>query len=298
MHFPKAKSVLAGACLVGACLAALASVPAALSAATPAKQLFGNKETAALLPAEPLGSYAKGCIAGAEPLIWNGPNHQVMRIERNRFWGHPSLISYLEKLAERAVAAGWPGLLIGDLAQPRGGPMLTGHASHQIGLDADIWLMPMPDRTLTFDERKTLSAVTVLTQNGRGKTVDPSVWSPAHVDLLRTAASFPEVARIFVNPAIKVALCEGAGRDRAWLRKIRPWWGHHYHFHVRLSCPDGAGTCSDQAAPPPGDGCAAELASWFKPPPKPVKPAPAPKKRPELTLADLPQACAAVLDAD
>jgi penicillin-insensitive murein endopeptidase len=195
-------------------------------------------------------------------------------------------------------AAGWPGLLIGDMAQPRGGPMLTGHASHQIGLDADIWLMPMPDRTLTFDERKTISAVSVLAGGASGKAVDPKVWSPAHVGLIRMAASFPEVARIFVNPAIKVALCEAAGNDRDWLRKVRPWWGHHYHFHVRLSCPKGAAGCANQAAPPAGDGCGAELASWFKPPPKPKKTAPPPKKRPELTLADLPKACTDVLNAE
>jgi hypothetical protein len=38
---------------------------------------------------------------------------------------------------------GWgKGLYIGDISQPRGGPMTSGHASHQIGLDADIWMLP------------------------------------------------------------------------------------------------------------------------------------------------------------
>ena len=79
----------------------------------------------------------------------DGPTWQAMRLSRNRRWGHPTMIKLIEKLSRDAVADGWPGLLIGDISQPRGGPMLTGHASHQIGLDADIWLTPMPDRRLT-----------------------------------------------------------------------------------------------------------------------------------------------------
>ena len=35
--------------------------------------------------------------------------------------------------------------------------MITGHESHQIGLDADIWLTPMPNRLLTCKEREDLT---------------------------------------------------------------------------------------------------------------------------------------------
>ena len=63
-----------------------------------------------------------------------------MRLSRNRNWGHPKLVEFLERLSAKGAKVGWPGLLVGDMAQPRGGPMLTGHASHQVGLDADIWL--------------------------------------------------------------------------------------------------------------------------------------------------------------
>jgi penicillin-insensitive murein DD-endopeptidase len=100
------------------------------------------------------------------------------------------------------------------------------------------------------------------------------------------------VARIFVNPAIKRALCREAGPDRAWLAKIRPWWGHNYHFHVRLSCPRGESECRDQALPPPGDGCGKELDWWFTE--EALHPAPSPPRKP-LRLADLPQACAALV---
>lgn len=284
-------------CASAGVAALMLALPAQVSAQTPAKTLFSKKDTAALLPAAALGSYAKGCLAGAEPIDWNGPRHQVMRLGRNRYWGHPTLVSYINKLADRANAKGWNGVLVGDMAQPRGGPMAGGHRSHQIGLDADIWLTPMPGRTLTFEERKSLSAVSMLDKTG--KAVDPSIWTPEHQVFIKTAASFPEVARIFVNPAIKAALCKAAGTDRGWLRKVRPWWGHKAHMHVRLSCPPGVAGCKNQAAPPRGDGCGAELASWFKPPPKPKKGAKKPprKKRRELRMADLPNACRNVLAA-
>ncbi|MFV2092457.1 MAG: penicillin-insensitive murein endopeptidase, partial [Hyphomicrobiales bacterium] len=193
---------------------------------------------------------------------------------------------------------GWPGLLVGDMSQPRGGPTGAGHISHQIGLDADIWLTPMPDRRLTKQERKEMSAISVRAKDR--KTVDPKVWTQEHYNLLRAAASFPEVARILVNPVIKKKLCQTAGSDRGWLRKIRPWNGHYYHFHVRLSCPDGVANCRNQAPPAAGDGCGADLARWFVPPPK-VKAGKKKRKHKEkspLMMADLPQQCRAVLGAN
>ncbi len=262
----------------------------------PAKELFGAAAKPADLAARSIGSYSRGCLAGAKALPVNGANWQVMRLSRNRNWGSPVLIDYLEKLAAKAPSAGWTGLLVGDLAQPRGGPMLTGHASHQIGLDADIWLTAMPERTLSTGERETMSAVSMLDRSG--KRVDPAVFTPRHAAILKTAARMPGVARIFVNPAIKLALCEGEGGDRSWLRVVRPWWGHDAHFHVRLDCPRGEGACKAQDPPPPGDGCGEDLMSWFKPPPEPAKPSKPAKPRPPLTLADLPAACSEVLVAN
>jgi len=283
---------------------AILAVSLALALATPvaaepiAKQLFGAKATPAPMDSAAIGSYAKGCLAGGKALPWNGPHHQVMRLSRNRYWGHPELIAYLDKLEDAAATAGWAGLLIGDMAQPRGGPMVSGHASHQVGLDVDIWFTPMPDHMLSNDEREKVSAVSMLTKDF--KELDPEHWSDVRVRLLKAAASFEEVARIFVNPVIKRELCAVAGEDRGWLRKIRPWGGHDDHFHVRLSCPPGSAGCHNQAPPAAGDGCGADLAKWFKPPPKQKekkKTAPPPKKH-ELTLADLPAACAQVLKAE
>jgi len=264
-----------------------------------AKKLFGKVKIPSPLKARAIGKYNRGCLAGGKMLPVDGSAWQAMRLSRNRNWGHPSLVALVEKLAVDAKAEdGWPGLLVGDLAQPRGGPMLSGHASHQIGLDADIWLKPMPDRTLTHGEREKISAITMLGQDKL--SIHPDRWTPRHVALIRRAASYPEVARIFVHPVIKKALCKAAGKDRKWLRRIRPWWGHHYHFHVRLRCPPRSRGCVNQPAPPPGDGCGKQLKAWFKlltrpKPKKPTKPVKKRKPRPPVTLAHLPKACRQVL---
>jgi len=231
----------------------------------PAKELFGAVEVPAPLAARAIGSYSKGCLAGGIALPFNGPDWQVMRVERNRNWGSPQLIDYLERLSSDARAHdGWPGLLVGDLSQPRGGPMLTGHTSHQVGLDADIWLTPMPDHTLTLQEREDVTAVSMLKDPF---SVDTTVFTDLHIKLIRRAASYPQVARIFVHPAIKKSLCqraEVAGKNHTWLSKVRPWWNHHYHFHVRLACPRGMEGCVNQK-PVTGDlGCGKELDNWNK----------------------------------
>lgn len=258
-----------------------------------AKELFGRRDKPASLPARVIGGYARGCVAGAEALPPDGETWQAMRLSRNRNWGHPELVQFLKRFAAQVPEInGWPGLLIGDISQPRGGPMLTGHASHQIGLDADIWLTPMPERRLTRLEREEMSATNVVREDRLD--IDPRTWTPQHAALIRAAAQDRNVARIFVNPAIKKALCRDAGANRSWLTKVRPMFGHNYHFHIRLACPAGEDACIDQDPPPPGDGCGAELAQWFTP--EMLNPKPGPP-RPPMTMAQLPAECRSVLMA-
>ena len=281
---------------VAACLAGLLALGAVgpAGAATPAKQLFGAKADPAPMSPRAIGSYAKGCLAGGAQLPITGPAWQVTRLSRNRNWGHPALVSLIERIATQAQGEGWRGLLVGDMAQPRGGPMVSGHASHQIGLDVDIWFTPMPDHTMSRQERETLGATSMLKSGTR--QLDPGKWTEAHSRLVRTVAKQGDVDRIFVAAAIKKHLCEWAGYDRAWLRKVRPWWGHDDHLHVREDCPAGNTACKAQDAPPPGDGCGKELDWWLSDAPyaKSDKPS---KPKPPLTLADLPGECRAVIDA-
>lgn len=285
---------LAAALLAGG----LAALPARADGI--AKEFFG----AVSLPNQgrptSVGFYAKGCLSGAVAIPTDGPYWQAMRLSRNRRWGNPLLIRLLERFSQDAARQdGWNGLLVGDISQPRGGPMKSGHASHQIGLDADIWLTPMPKRTLTAAERETISARSMLKPNAF-LTVDESVWTPAHARVIMRAASYPEVERIFVNPAIKKKLCQTWTGDRSNLGKVRPYYGHDYHFHIRMHCPPGATSCKAQApVADKDDGCGQSLAWWFTSEPwaKPKPGSPPPKPPKPIMLSSLPAACTAVLEA-
>jgi len=278
--------------------AAPEAAPASLTPAqmkAPAKELFGAKAQPTSTPARAVGFYAHGCLAGGVPLPITGKTWQVMRLSRNRNWGHPELITFLERFSGKLPKeAGWPGILVGDMAQPRGGPMITGHASHQVGLDADIWLTPMPERVLTREEREKMSPDMMI--NAARDDVNPQAWTPSVMKAIRAAARDPLVERIFVNAAIKKALCREAGTDRDWLRKVRPYWGHTHHMHVRLRCPADSPLCEKQPEPPAGDGCGHALDWWFTPGRlHPVPPLIPPKPKPPLTMSALPAACQQVL---
>ena len=264
-----------------------------------AKELFARKLLPAAMPPRVIGFYTKGCLAGGEALPITGDTWQVMRLSRNRYWAHPDMVALVKRLSVKVHKdAGWPGILVGDMGQPRGGPTLTGHASHQVGLDADIWLTPMPDHLLSREEREETSA-TMAVRDDR-LDVDPKVWTPGHLDLIRDAAQEPSVQRIFVNAAIKKALCREAKGDRSWLSKVRPWWGHDYHFHIRIKCPPGSPECKGQPDQGTGEGCSkSDFAYWFKDSiihPKPSKEPPKPPTH-GMTMAALPAACKAVLAA-
>ncbi len=271
-------------------------------AETPAKRLFGKERLPAKLQPQVHGFYTKGCLSGAVAIPIDGPNWQAMRLSRNRRWGHPDLIRIIEELSYKGKSDGWYGLMVGDISQPRGGPMLTGHRSHQVGLDADIWFNPMPEKRLSFKEREEISAVSVLKKGS--VYVDDSKWTRSHTMLLYHAASFPEVERVLVHPGVKKKLCDTVKGNRKWLNKIRPTWGHHYHFHVRIGCPKGSPGCKRQKSTGTNTGCNDGSLDWwfnveFGPKKKPAKPsAKKTKPRKQLRLTDLPQSCQLVLSAE
>jgi penicillin-insensitive murein endopeptidase len=193
-------------------------------------------------PAAAVGFYAAGCLQGAEALPLDDDGYSVMRPSRHRFYGHPSLVGYITNLASTTRAKFGTRLLIGDMAPPRGGPMLTGHASHQ-----------------TETERERLPATSFVV--GR-KRLRPN-WDEAQARVLAAAADSDRVNRIFVSPPIKRYMCQNYP-TAPWLYRLRPWWGHEDHFHVRLLCPPGSPLCEEQDPLDPADtGCGENLAWWF-----------------------------------
>jgi penicillin-insensitive murein endopeptidase len=290
-----------------ALIAALLAAGAAL-AEPKANQLFGAHRTASQQPPAPIGSYARGCAAGLVQLPETGPTWQAMRLSRNRNWGHPEMIRFIQDLSVEATRHGWRGLYVGDISQPRGGPMTSGHSSHQIGLDADIWMLPAKRLNLSRAEREKISSAIVRTADQRGVTRE---WTASHHAIMRAAALDPRVDRIFVAAAVKIEMCRTATRaDTKWLQKIRPIYGHDAHFHVRLKCPAGAGACETQTPTVAelskgGNGCDETLMWWVTDYLNPPKADPKKKKEPkprergprDYTMADLPRQCAAVLNA-
>ena len=263
-----------------------------------AKAAFGGVAFASTQAPAVHGGYAKGCLAGGEELPETGATWQAMRLSRNRNWAHPEMVDMVKKLSRVAARQpGWNGLYVGDMSQPRGGPMLTGHRSHQSGLDADIWMLPAKNLNLSAKEREAISSIS--TRRSKGAFTNGS-WTRAHHEIIKAAAKDKRTERVFVFPGAKVKMCADEKGNKAWLRKVRPWYGHHYHFHIRLACPKGARGCKSQNPPPAGNGCA-DAQKWVDdilnpPAPKPRDPnAPKPKPRREYKVADLPQQCTNVL---
>lgn len=207
-----------------------------------------------------IGGPSNGCIDGAEALPASGIGFVSIRRHRNRHYGHPETIRLIRDLGRAMSRRNGRYVMIGDLAQPRGGRMSSSHVSHQNGLDVDIWLTladsPAEAMRTTPEHLDPPSMLTAkkLALNER--------FGPDQLYLIKSAAQDPAVDRILVNPGIKRALCQREN-DAAWLRKLRPWWGHDAHMHVRLKCPPDSPHCRQQAPVPMGSGCGSELAWWF-----------------------------------
>lgn len=242
---------------------------------------WANVKTPTSGPARIYGGYNAGCISGAAQLPVIGSGFQVVHTSKNRFYGHPNLSYYIQDLGYRMKNATGLSIAIEDLSFARGGPFLKGHSSHQVGLDADISLQVISGKLSESQSEAWLSAYYVENR----KYLKPN-WRNEQATLVALAADSPYVDRIFIAPAIKKYFCDTNPRAPG-LYKLRPWWGHEDHLHVRLKCPADSPNCRPQAALSSKDnGCGSDLAWWFsaeadaqwaemiKPPPpgKPVKP--------------------------
>ena len=258
---------------------------AAIGGANAGERAWAAVSTPAAGPPRVIGRHANGCIGGAAALPLDGAGYTVIRPQRNRFWGHPVLISFVKDLGRHVRKDTGRVLMIADMGQPRGGPA-SSHASHQSGLDVDIRLRLLTDARLDPATRRDPPEISALTPERTA--LDPAVWTPAHIRLVRAAASHRAVDRVFVHPVIKRALCRTVTGERRWLRRVRPWYGHHAHMHVRLACPPGSPGCVPPGPLPPGNGCGKTLDWWFSDEPYRKKTKPRPRPGP-------PAACQTVL---
>ena len=253
----------------------------------------GPAQTPAAGPVRVIGGQSGGCIAGAVRLPDTAPGMQTIRLSVSSYWGHPDTIAALQQLGHDAQAAGLPDVYMGDISNPRGGPLAGGHFSHQMGIDADVWLDVMPPHpVLVPTAREAIEPVSLVRADG--KAVDPALWRPEHATLLRLAAALPRIDRILVNPAIQRKLCETVTGDRSWLRLIRPWYGHASHMHIRFRCPADQRSCEQAPPPPAGESCDASLQWWFDQLDRPKQPETVPSRPP--VRPPLPVACQAIMN--
>jgi penicillin-insensitive murein endopeptidase len=239
-----------------------ASAPSGPTAAEVAARWSAERQPHQAAP-RAIGTYAAGCVDGAVALAPSGPGYEVLHLGRRRRYGHPVLVDFVRRLGAEVKKRRLGMVLVGDLGQPRGGPTPSGHRSHQTGLDVDIgytfprWALR---RRITSKERESIGppAVVDLASN----TVNAQ-WEPRVLQLLQLAASDPAVERIFVNPVVKREACARTKPGTEWLRKLRPWWLHHDHFHARMRCPADSVECEAQPPLGPEDGCGEPLRWWF-----------------------------------
>jgi len=232
----------------------------------PIALLWNRERTPSPGPAQSIGGYSNGCLQGAMALPASGRGYEELHRARNRYYGHPALVEFISRLGVSAKTHHLGLVVIGDLSQARGGPTPSGHRSHQTGLDVDIGYVAPPGAhaRMRAAEREKMGPPAVV--DLKTHEMNP-LWTKRTLRLLAAAASDPAVDRIFVNPAIRRTLCATPARHEPWFARLRPWWGHHDHFHVRLRCPDDSPLCKAQDPPPaePDDGCGATLAWWFSP---------------------------------
>ena len=243
---------------------------------------------------EAVGGYANGCQLGAQVLPEHGEGYRDIRRSRGRFYAQPQTIEMVQYIGRHLAAKYDEEILIGDLSQPAGGLMSYAHASHQNGLDVDVYFATTPKNTQHSALYESPRNETFYELGDRAAgVVYPGRFKPIFRDALYLAAIHPNTARIFINPVIKLHLCRTEA-DTSWLEKLRPWNGHNAHFHLRLKC--SGSLCSNQDPVPPGDGCDADLEKWvadqseaFRNPKAPKKPAKPRKKKP------LPEICRNIL---
>jgi len=204
-----------------------------------------------------IGFYSKGELKFADKMASESTHHIKLFLPRNRGFGTLMLINIAME-ASSILNANFPAgerVQFGDMSNKDGG-FLSGHNSHQNGLDVDVSYMRMDYREQDqfdidgFDENFVIKNI-----------LSPNFDMERNLFIFKSLVSTNKVNRIFVDQVIKNAICEHVIKIgqrelyRETLRRLRHWPNHLNHFHLRLVCPSDSSKCEEQTPPPDGDGC-------------------------------------------
>jgi penicillin-insensitive murein endopeptidase len=201
-----------------------------------------------------IGFYSNGRLHAASSLAMDGPGYMHFNVERNRHYGTAGLITLLESAAAEIREKRPEGerLQIGDIAAEHGG-VVSGHVSHQNGLDADLIYFRL-DHLEAW-----ASGDHFVTPKG---TLSDNFDTERNFELIHILVASGRVNRIFMDPVIKKGFCSyaaahgGINSAADTLRRMSPYPNHQDHMHVRLTCPPTSPQCQAQTPEvPAGDGC-------------------------------------------
>jgi len=209
-----------------------------------------------------VGSYSNGKLINANRLESDGPGFLKIFLPRDRGYGTSDWLEIMGYVTAE-MAQRYPTgerLQIGDVSAQPGGP-ISGHASHQVGLDGDTSYY---NHSLREQNPQNVNGFEVNYVVNGALTADFDL--ERNFAIARLLAGTGRLNRIFVNAVVKKALCAYAAGlpDVAdgpmasvtdTLRRLRPWNGHDDHMHVRVSCPTASPRCVPQEEPPVGNGC-------------------------------------------
>ena len=216
------------------------------------KFLFALSLLAGVSHAASYGPYSRGCFTNGDSLPESGPGFFSIQRQRDTFHGHPDTVNFVKSLGQKAEQEKLGVVRVGNIAQKNGGPLYEHSVSHQSGLDVDIGYV--------FSKKKSGEVLVDVLKKDR--SINTKLFTKESERLIQLTAQDKKVQRILVNPIIKKKMCE-TYPDQKWLRKLRPWWKHTDHMHVRLHCPKDSPECVKQSPVPAGTGCSGDQFEWW-----------------------------------
>ena len=74
----------------------------------------------AFATAQSIGTYTNGCLSDSVALPIDGTGYQVMRLSRERIYGHPNLIQFIQNLGQTVATEHTALCCRGSVSRPTG----------------------------------------------------------------------------------------------------------------------------------------------------------------------------------